>query len=247
MSLFFITHDFGVVAQIADRVAVMREGRIVETGTLEDVLERPAHPYTRQLLAAVPENLARTSRDPPAAGGGSPASPAATGLPEASAVRPDEPDVAHPWPRRKYAPPWERGHPARNGPQARQCSNWRDARAPRDDERAPGNDERSGAGSARRTRGALSHPSGRSRAHGGARAGGGRHRPAASTGARSWRWSANRAAARPRSDARCCASIEPTGGRRCTSTGGSSPASPVARCVRCGAACSSCFRIPPRR
>ena len=64
MSLFFITHDFGVVAQIADRVAVMREGRIVETGTLEDVLERPAHPYTRQLLAAVPENLARTSRDP---------------------------------------------------------------------------------------------------------------------------------------------------------------------------------------
>ena len=68
MSLFFITHDFGVVAQIADRVAVMREGRIVETGTLEAVLERPAHHYTRQLLAAVPENLARTSRLPPAAG-----------------------------------------------------------------------------------------------------------------------------------------------------------------------------------
>ena len=62
MSLFFITHDFGVVAQIADRVAVMREGRIVETGALEDVLRRPAHEYTRQLLAAVPENLARTSR-----------------------------------------------------------------------------------------------------------------------------------------------------------------------------------------
>ena len=62
MSLLFITHDFGVVAQIADRVAVMREGRIVETGTLEDVLERPVHEYTRQLLGAVPENLARTSR-----------------------------------------------------------------------------------------------------------------------------------------------------------------------------------------
>ena len=74
MSLFFITHDFGVVAQIADRVAVMREGRIVETGTLEDVLERPAHAYTRQLLAAVPENLARTSRHRGAA---------QTGLPEA--------------------------------------------------------------------------------------------------------------------------------------------------------------------
>ena len=69
MSLFFITHDFGVVAQIADRVAVMREGRIVETGALEEVLERPAHAYTRQLLAAVPENLARTARHHPAASG----------------------------------------------------------------------------------------------------------------------------------------------------------------------------------
>lgn len=68
MSLFFITHDFGVVAQIADRVAVMREGRIVETGTLEQVLQHPAHEYTRQLLAAVPENLARTSRRQPAVG-----------------------------------------------------------------------------------------------------------------------------------------------------------------------------------
>ena len=71
MSLFFITHDFGVVAQIADRVAVMREGRIVETGALEEVLERPAHAYTRQLLAAVPENLARTARHHPAASGAS--------------------------------------------------------------------------------------------------------------------------------------------------------------------------------
>ena len=80
MSLFFITHDFGVVAQIADRVAVMREGRIVETDTLVQVLERPAHHYTRQLLAAVPQNLARTSRqtlaldaDPHAANAGQPA------------------------------------------------------------------------------------------------------------------------------------------------------------------------------
>ena len=80
MSLFFITHDFGVVAQIADRVAVMREGRIVETDTLAQVLERPSHRYTRQLLAAVPENLARTSRqtfamgaNPHAANAGQPA------------------------------------------------------------------------------------------------------------------------------------------------------------------------------
>ena len=80
MSLFFITHDFGVVAQIADRVAVMREGRIVETGALEDVLERPVHPYTRQLLAAVPENLARTARHHPAADG-APQPPAAATRP----------------------------------------------------------------------------------------------------------------------------------------------------------------------
>ena len=86
MSLFFITHDFGVVAQIADRVAVMREGRIVETGALEEVLERPAHAYTRQLLAAVPENLARTSRHHGAAETGvpeAPPTPATRGTPRA--------------------------------------------------------------------------------------------------------------------------------------------------------------------
>ena len=81
MSLFFITHDFGVVAQIADRVAVMREGRIVETGPLEKVLERAEHAYTRQLLEAVPENLARTSRHRPAARA---AAPAADVQPEVS-------------------------------------------------------------------------------------------------------------------------------------------------------------------
>ncbi len=81
MSLFFITHDFGVVAQIADRVAVMREGRIVETGPLAEVLERPAHDYTRQLLAAVPENLARASRRTPAAD--SPRGAPGAGLPGA--------------------------------------------------------------------------------------------------------------------------------------------------------------------
>ena len=86
MSLFFITHDFGVVAQIADRVAVMREGRIAETGALEEVLERPAHAYTRQLLAAVPENLARTSRHHGAAETGvpeAPPTPATMGTPRA--------------------------------------------------------------------------------------------------------------------------------------------------------------------
>jgi peptide/nickel transport system ATP-binding protein len=59
MSVLFITHDFGVVAQIADRVAVMRSGQIVETGVLGDVLAAPQHQYTKELLAAVPENLAK--------------------------------------------------------------------------------------------------------------------------------------------------------------------------------------------
>ena len=50
----FITHDFGVVAEIADRVVVMQHGVIVEQGTAADVLNHPQHAYTRQLIAAVP-------------------------------------------------------------------------------------------------------------------------------------------------------------------------------------------------
>ncbi len=54
MGVVFITHDFGVVAEIADRVAVMQQGRIVEQGTATAVLDSPQHAYTRQLIAAVP-------------------------------------------------------------------------------------------------------------------------------------------------------------------------------------------------
>ncbi|MEO8558083.1 MAG: ABC transporter ATP-binding protein [Rhodospirillales bacterium] len=53
-AVMFITHDFGVVAEIADRVAVMKSGEIVETGTMADVLTKPQHPYTKMLIAAVP-------------------------------------------------------------------------------------------------------------------------------------------------------------------------------------------------
>ncbi|HKO06933.1 MAG TPA: ABC transporter ATP-binding protein, partial [Alphaproteobacteria bacterium] len=52
--VLFITHDFGVVAEIADRVAVMRHGRLVEVDAAERVLNAPRHPYTRLLLDAVP-------------------------------------------------------------------------------------------------------------------------------------------------------------------------------------------------
>jgi peptide/nickel transport system ATP-binding protein len=53
-AILFITHDFGVVAEIADRVAVMRQGQLVEQGQARDVLERPQHAYTQALVAAVP-------------------------------------------------------------------------------------------------------------------------------------------------------------------------------------------------
>src|SRR5262249_26774567 len=54
LSMLFITHDFGVVAQIADRVAVMYAGRIVEQGPTDAVLRHPRHPYTAGLLRAAP-------------------------------------------------------------------------------------------------------------------------------------------------------------------------------------------------
>jgi peptide/nickel transport system ATP-binding protein len=53
-AVMFITHDFGVVAEIADRVAVMRLGRVVEQGSAREVLTAPRHDYTKALLAAVP-------------------------------------------------------------------------------------------------------------------------------------------------------------------------------------------------
>jgi peptide/nickel transport system ATP-binding protein len=52
--VLFITHDFGVVAEVADRVAVMQWGRIVETGTTPEILGKPEHPYTRMLVSSVP-------------------------------------------------------------------------------------------------------------------------------------------------------------------------------------------------
>ena len=54
MGVIFVTHDFGVVAEIADRIAVMQHGRLVEQGGARDVLGNPQAPYTRSLLAAVP-------------------------------------------------------------------------------------------------------------------------------------------------------------------------------------------------
>ncbi len=55
MAILFITHDLGVIAQTADRVAVMYLGRHVETGSVRQVIRRPAHPYTRGLIDALPK------------------------------------------------------------------------------------------------------------------------------------------------------------------------------------------------
>ena len=55
LSLIFITHDFGIVAKMCDRVAVMYAGRIVEHGSVRDIFNNPSHPYTEALLSSVPK------------------------------------------------------------------------------------------------------------------------------------------------------------------------------------------------
>jgi peptide/nickel transport system ATP-binding protein len=65
LSMLFISHDLAVVGQIADRILVMRHGRIVEQGTTHQVLTAPQHDYTRQLLSSVPSM--RTPRNTPLA------------------------------------------------------------------------------------------------------------------------------------------------------------------------------------
>jgi peptide/nickel transport system ATP-binding protein len=65
LSMLFISHDLAVVGQVADRVAVMRHGEIVEQGSVAQVMTRPQHEYTRKLLASAP--TMRTDREQPLA------------------------------------------------------------------------------------------------------------------------------------------------------------------------------------
>ncbi|XUY29636.1 ABC transporter ATP-binding protein [Agrobacterium sp. rho-8.1] len=65
MSVLFITHDMGVVAEVADRTIVMFRGDMAETGTTDDIFHRGKHPYTRALLSAVPRLGSMASRDLP--------------------------------------------------------------------------------------------------------------------------------------------------------------------------------------
>ena len=70
LALLLITHDFGVIAEMADRVAVMHKGRIVEQGPVRQILRAPVDPYTQRLLAAVPGSTRAAAVPAPAAGKG---------------------------------------------------------------------------------------------------------------------------------------------------------------------------------
>ena len=67
-SKLIITHDFGVVAELADDVAVMYAGQIVETGSVHDIFSHPKHPYTKALLAARPTKANRKKMLPTVSG-----------------------------------------------------------------------------------------------------------------------------------------------------------------------------------
>ena len=62
MAVMFITHDLGVVAEVADQVAVMYLGRVVERGSVDDIFYNPQHPYTLALLGSIPRLGARRAR-----------------------------------------------------------------------------------------------------------------------------------------------------------------------------------------
>ena len=62
MGVLFITHDLGVVSQLADRVAVMYAGELVETGAVERLFRAPLHPYTQGLMACVPDPASEDPR-----------------------------------------------------------------------------------------------------------------------------------------------------------------------------------------
>jgi oligopeptide/dipeptide ABC transporter ATP-binding protein len=64
LAMLFITHDFGIVARMCDRVAVMYAGRIVESGPVRDIFKAPRHPYTEALMASVPKMNATVERLP---------------------------------------------------------------------------------------------------------------------------------------------------------------------------------------
>jgi oligopeptide/dipeptide ABC transporter ATP-binding protein len=92
MGLLLVTHDLGVVAGLCDRVVVMYAGRVVEEGTVDDIFNRPRHPYTRGLLGSLPRLGDRRGRLRPIPG----SVPSATAWPSACRFRPR---CVHAWDR----------------------------------------------------------------------------------------------------------------------------------------------------
>jgi oligopeptide transport system ATP-binding protein len=84
MGMILISHDLGVVADVAERAAIMYAGRIVETGTIREVYDRPAHPYTKGLLDSIPSVTTRGERLRPILG----APPSLLALPSGCAFHP---------------------------------------------------------------------------------------------------------------------------------------------------------------
>jgi oligopeptide transport system ATP-binding protein len=84
MAMILITHDLGVVADVADRTLIMYAGRCAETGRIREVYDRPAHPYTEGLMASIPELAGSRSRLTPIPG----APPSLLALPEGCPFRP---------------------------------------------------------------------------------------------------------------------------------------------------------------
>ncbi len=119
MSVLFITHNLGVVAEIADRVAVMYAGRIVEQGTVSAVFARPLHPYTIALLASIP-HVAGGGRDPAHRLASIPGQvPSAAALPQGCAYAPRCPRATDLC--RHAAPPIEQALPGHDV----RCHHWR--------------------------------------------------------------------------------------------------------------------------
>lgn len=96
MGVIFITHDLGVVAEIADRIAVMYKGEIVEQNTVANIFKQPQHPYTRGLLACRPVNHQRGERLPIVSDFLTPGSPASGLRPHTSDFTPPTPDLLPP-------------------------------------------------------------------------------------------------------------------------------------------------------
>jgi len=118
MSVLFITHNLGVVAEIADRVAVMYAGRIVEQGTVSAVFARPLHPYTIALLASIP-HVAGGGRDPAHRLAAIPGQvPSAAALPQGCAYAPRCPRATDLC--RHTAPPIQQALPGH----AVRCHHW---------------------------------------------------------------------------------------------------------------------------